>query len=264
MFSRLVERTALPPGAGVRTWKPCDRVFGTRGASLRDGSDPARRRRHPRGACDKIMGGDVPYGGISLVNSWAARECGIGPGAQEGRDVPTPGRDSRSSCAPSRSLSVAGPDTTGGDETVATARDCMRRELLCQQEFRQKRGGMMPPLGVVAGGDSTLLETRRRAVTRRRARCAWRQGAQLPAMARHVHDGKRARPMREIDSSRCASPDGSRFVEAMMTMGATLKQQHRHVLPYLTAACEAALSGAPARSLLPTPDVLEPHIRPTA
>jgi transposase len=60
------------------------------------------------------------------------------------------------------------------------------------------------------------------------------------------------------------SPDGSRFVEAMMTVEATLKQQHRHVLPYPTAACEAALSGAPAFSLLPTPAVLEPHSRPTA
>ena len=49
------------------------------------------------------------------------------------------------------------------------------------------------------------------------------------------------------------SPEGSRFVEAMMTVVATLKQQHRNVLDYLTAACEAALRGQPAPSLLPTP-----------
>ena len=53
------------------------------------------------------------------------------------------------------------------------------------------------------------------------------------------------------------SPEGSRFVEAMMTVVATLKQQHRHVLDYLTAACEAALRGEAAPSLLPTPAALE-------
>jgi transposase len=50
------------------------------------------------------------------------------------------------------------------------------------------------------------------------------------------------------------SPEGSRFVEAMMTVVATLKQQHSNVLDYLTAACEAALCGEPAPSLLPIPD----------
>jgi transposase len=60
------------------------------------------------------------------------------------------------------------------------------------------------------------------------------------------------------------SPDGSRFVEAMMTVVATLKQQHRNVLGYLTAACDAALSGEPAPSLMPTPAVLEQRICPAA
>jgi transposase len=49
------------------------------------------------------------------------------------------------------------------------------------------------------------------------------------------------------------SAEGSRFVEAMMTVVTTLKQQHRDVLDYLTATCEAALHGEPAPSLLPTP-----------
>jgi transposase len=47
------------------------------------------------------------------------------------------------------------------------------------------------------------------------------------------------------------SQDGSRFVESMMTVVATLKQQKRNVLDYLTAAHEAALRGEPAPSLLP-------------
>jgi transposase len=53
------------------------------------------------------------------------------------------------------------------------------------------------------------------------------------------------------------SADGSRFVEALMTVVTTLKQQHRHVLDYLTVACQAALCGEPAPSLLPTPDDLK-------
>ena len=47
------------------------------------------------------------------------------------------------------------------------------------------------------------------------------------------------------------STTGSRFVESMMTVVATLKQQQRNVLESLTTACEAALRGEEAPSLLP-------------
>src|SRR3989475_7635240 len=47
------------------------------------------------------------------------------------------------------------------------------------------------------------------------------------------------------------SEEGSRFVDSMMTVVATLKQQRRNVLEYLTAAHEAALRGEAAPSLLP-------------
>ena len=47
------------------------------------------------------------------------------------------------------------------------------------------------------------------------------------------------------------STAGSRFVESMMTVVTTLKQQQRNVLEYLTTACEAALRGEAAPSLLP-------------
>ena len=47
------------------------------------------------------------------------------------------------------------------------------------------------------------------------------------------------------------SAHGARFVEAMMTVVATLTQQHRHVLAYMTEVCQAADLGAPAPSLLP-------------
>ena len=51
------------------------------------------------------------------------------------------------------------------------------------------------------------------------------------------------------------SAQGSRFVESMMTVVATLKQQQRNVLDYLTMACEAALHDQPAPSLLPASHV---------
>jgi len=50
------------------------------------------------------------------------------------------------------------------------------------------------------------------------------------------------------------SAEGSRFVESMMTVVATWQQQQRNVLEYLTAACEAALRGEAAPSLLPAHD----------
>ena len=47
------------------------------------------------------------------------------------------------------------------------------------------------------------------------------------------------------------SPAGSRFVERMLTVTATLRQQKRHVLEYLTRACAAHRLGKPSPSLLP-------------
>jgi transposase len=60
------------------------------------------------------------------------------------------------------------------------------------------------------------------------------------------------------------SPEGSRFVEVMMTVVATLKPQYRHGLDYLTAACEAALCGQAAPSLLPLLDHRKEYRRPAA
>jgi transposase len=60
------------------------------------------------------------------------------------------------------------------------------------------------------------------------------------------------------------SPEGSRFVEAMMTVVATLKQQHRHVLDDVTAACEAALWGEPAPSLRPRLNAVHHLMHPAA
>ena len=51
------------------------------------------------------------------------------------------------------------------------------------------------------------------------------------------------------------SAQGSRFVESMLTVVTTLKQQQRNVLAYLTTACQAALCDEPAPSLLPADEV---------
>ena len=47
------------------------------------------------------------------------------------------------------------------------------------------------------------------------------------------------------------SDGGARFVERLLTVTATCRQQRRSVLDYLTAACTAAQRGLPAPSLLP-------------
>ena len=54
------------------------------------------------------------------------------------------------------------------------------------------------------------------------------------------------------------SVEGSRFLERMLTCHATLRQQDRNVLSFLTEACNAALLGTPAPSLVhrsPSADV---------
>jgi len=48
------------------------------------------------------------------------------------------------------------------------------------------------------------------------------------------------------------SPNGSRFVERVLTAVMTLRLQRRNVLDYMTAVCEAAHHGKAAPSLLPT------------
>jgi transposase len=47
------------------------------------------------------------------------------------------------------------------------------------------------------------------------------------------------------------SKAGSRFVERILSVAATLKQQNRNLLEYLTEACDAANHGRPAPSILP-------------
>jgi hypothetical protein len=47
------------------------------------------------------------------------------------------------------------------------------------------------------------------------------------------------------------SPNGSRFVERILTVVTTLRMQGRNVLDYVTTACEAALQRTPPPSLLP-------------
>ena len=55
------------------------------------------------------------------------------------------------------------------------------------------------------------------------------------------------------------SADGSRFIERMLTVTATLKQQGRNVFDYVTEACERALHGQRPRSLLPDGHIMTAH-----
>lgn len=52
------------------------------------------------------------------------------------------------------------------------------------------------------------------------------------------------------------SQEGSRFVERMMTVAATLKKQSRNIIDYLAQAAEAALRGEQVPSLLPAAAVM--------
>lgn len=54
-------------------------------------------------------------------------------------------------------------------------------------------------------------------------------------------------------SYRTDSPGGSRFVERVLTVVATCRQQSRGALAYLTECCRAALRGTSRPSLLPCP-----------
>jgi transposase len=47
------------------------------------------------------------------------------------------------------------------------------------------------------------------------------------------------------------SPEGSRFVERILTATTTCRLQDRNVFAFITEACQAASLGRPAPSLLP-------------
>jgi hypothetical protein len=66
-----------------------------------------------------------------------------------------------------------------------------------------------------------------------------------------------------VGSSGTKSAEGSRF-EAMMTVVATLTQQHRNVFDCPTIACAVAIYTEPARSLRPSPGDFEKLRCPTA
>ncbi len=51
------------------------------------------------------------------------------------------------------------------------------------------------------------------------------------------------------------SAAGSRFAERLLTVAATLNQQHRNIVDYMTTACHASLHGKSAPSLLPVASV---------
>lgn len=64
------------------------------------------------------------------------------------------------------------------------------------------------------------------------------------------HPTQDQRILRKISGGTHCS-DGSRFIERILTVHATLRQQRRSILDFLCDACQAALLSRPAPSLLP-------------
>jgi len=60
------------------------------------------------------------------------------------------------------------------------------------------------------------------------------------------------------------SAHGSEFVAAMLTVHATLRQQHRDILSFVATACHARLLGLAPPTLLPSAPVPSTHHRPAA
>ena len=101
----------------------------------------------------------------------------------------------------------------------------------------------------------------------RQRRQAWWTVVRHPAVEPTHHAAERAiRPGVRWRTGRVGTqcPDGSRVVETMLTVVATLKPQHRNVLDAVLDACEAALRRQPAPSLRPTAAALEPRWHPAA
>jgi transposase len=101
------------------------------------------------------------------------------------------------------------------------------------------------------GGGPTTAGTCREMLKRREA--LWTFG-QVEGVEPTHHTAERSiRPGVHWRMGSCGTQreDGARFVERMMTVVATLTQQQRHVLAYLTAAHAAALRGKAAPSLIP-------------
>jgi len=114
------------------------------------------------------------------------------------------------------------------------------------------------------GGVPTTAGTCRELLTWRQA--LWTCGRHAGVEPTHNAAERALRPgvLWRQGSVGTPSAAGSRVVDAMMTVVATLKPPHRHVLASVTAAGEAALCGPPAPSLLPTPADIEQGRRPAA
>jgi transposase len=143
-------------------------------------------------------------------------------------------------------------DGTLTQASFRTSMQPIRREVERRLEAGQRCGGPKP------AGTCRELFTRRQALWT----CVRHEGVEPTnnAAERAIRPGVWWRK----GSFGTQRAEGSRFVEAMMTVVATLTQQHRHVLDYLTAACEATLRGEPAPSLLPLPAERQQLLHPAA
>jgi hypothetical protein len=135
----------------------------------------------------------------------------------------------------------AGEVGTRAPASLASSRRPIRRALQRRLAAGQTCG--------VSKTDGTCREM----LTRRQA---WWTFVRHPVVEPTNHAAERAiRPgvLWRTGSFGTQSAGGSHVVEAMITIVATLRPQHRHVLDYRTTASEAALQGKPTPSLRPFP-----------
>ena len=104
------------------------------------------------------------------------------------------------------------------------------------------------------GGGPQSAGTWRDSLKRREARWTFVQLAGVEPTKNTAERSIRPGVLWRKGSFGTQSEEGSRFVESLMTVVATLRQQQRNILEYLIAACEAALRGEAAPSLLPASD----------
>jgi len=132
-------------------------------------------------------------------------------------------------------------------------RDGTRPHTDCRIAMRPRRREVERLL--TAGQPCGVAKTAGRCRELSTLREAWWTFVRVAGVEPTHHTAERAiRPSVLWRTGSCGTQraEGSRCVEAMLTVVATLTQQHRNVLASMTDACQAACVGVPAPSLLPT------------
>lgn len=278
-LERATAQAMAAPGAAARASVPAQPAAPLDEPGWRDGPPRAWRwtavttwgpvfvvRRSRRGQVARALGGEHCWGGV-VTDRWSAypwdptwrrQRCG----AHWRREIAAMmARGGRAQAlgealqAQARQLFHGWPrgrDGTLAHPTVASSMWPARRDM-------ERRLDAGQPCGVptTAGPCRELVQLRQGRWT-----CVRHDGVEPTnhAAERAIRPGVLWR-QGSVGTQR---PEGSRVVDAMMTVVATRKQPHRHVLDEVTATCEAVRWGEPAPSLLPTLETFNHVICPAA